>query len=309
MSEPQQHPSLPTSDQIAAMISMLGDDHARLWQSARKRLLAWGEPAVEHLRAGAEVAHVPTRARCRSLLRTMELQQVLRQLDAIRPDLETGSSTTGLLNGAVLVARLVRTFVPSAASQTGRLRSAAAGLRKAAEGRSLPVQARLLAERMVDELGLGDCGIDLLERLQREVAGGASGQSVAGRRLTDRLLLDRVLQLQEGAPISLSMLYLLVARWAGMAASGVAMPDHFLVRVHGPRPLLLDPFNGGRVVTKSDCMRQLRRSGYKRPSDHLGDVSDRELLRRYADSVRSACRDVGAESGAALDVALEQLSL
>ena len=131
------------------MISMLGDDHVRLWQSARKRLLAWGEPAVEHLRAGAQVAHVPTRARCRSLLRTMELQRVLRQLDAIRPDLETGSSTTGLLNGAVLVARLVRTFVPSAASQTARLRSAAEGLRKAAEGRSLPVQVRLLAEREV----------------------------------------------------------------------------------------------------------------------------------------------------------------
>ena len=56
-------------------------------------------------------------------------------------------------------------------------------------------------------------------------------------------------------------------------------------------------------------MRQLRRGGYKRPSDHLGDISDCELLRRYVDGVRSACRDAGAESGAALDAAFEQLSL
>lgn len=309
MSEPQQHPSSPTSDQIAAMISMLGDDHVPLWRSARRRLLSWGEAAVDHLCVGAEAAHVPTRMRCRSLLRSVELQRVLKQLDALRPDLETGSSTTGLLSGAVLVARLVRTFVPAAATQAETLKPAAERLRAAAAGRSLPVQARLLASCMSDELGFAGCGMEQLDRLQREAQRGGANGGVLGRRLADRLLLDRVLQLKEGAPISLSLLYLLVARWAGMSASGVAMPNHFLVRVHGPRPLLLDPFHSGRVVTKSDCMRHLRQAGYQRPSDHLGDLSDRALLQRYVDGVRAACRGAGAESSAALDAAFEQLSL
>lgn len=291
------------------MISMLGDDHLTLWQSARKRLLSWGEVAVDQLCVAAEAAHVPTRMRCRALLRSVELGRVLRKLDALRPDLETGSSTTGLLNGAVLVARLVRTFVPSGAAHTSDLKPTADRLGRAAAGRSLPVHARLLSECMKDDLGVDGCQTDQLERLQREVQSGASSRSVVGRRLTDRLLLDRVLALKQGAPISLSLLYLLVARWAGMPASGVAMPDHFLIRMHGPRPLLLDPFNAGRVVTKSDCMRHLRQAGYKRPSDYLGDLSDRELLRRYAESVQSACSDADAESGEALAAACEQLAI
>lgn len=291
------------------MISMLGDDHVPLWQSARRRLLAWGETAVDQLCVGAEATHVPTRMRCRSLLRSVELQRVLRRLDALRVDLETGSSTSGLLKGAVLVARMVRTFVPKAEAQAATLRVPAERLKRGAAGRSLPVQARMLAECMTGELGLEGCGVDQLDRLQREVKQSASAQSAAGRRLTDRLLLDRVVKLKRGAPISLSLLYLVVARWAGMSCSGVAMPDHFLIRLHGPRPQLLDPFNQGRVVTKSDCMRHLRQAGHKRPSDHLGDVSDRELLRRYVDSVRAACRGAGAESSAALDAAFEQLSL
>ena len=49
-----------------------------------------------------------------------------------------------------------------------------------------------------------------------------------------------------GVPVTLSMIYLLVARWAGLTVSGVGMPTHFLVRLHGVRPVLVDPYYGGR---------------------------------------------------------------
>ena len=80
-------------------------------------------------------------------------------------------------------------------------------------------------------------------------------------------------------PVSLSLLYLLVGRRAGLRVTGVALPDHFLVRVHGKNPVLLDPYHEGRSVTKADCIRYLRRTGFGlHTSSYLEDVSDKEVL-------------------------------
>ena len=59
-------------------------------------------------------------------------------------------------------------------------------------------------------------------------------------------VLDRLL----GIPISLSLLYAEVARRTGVQASGVGFPGHFLVRIEreSSDPLIVDPFNSGRVV-------------------------------------------------------------
>jgi hypothetical protein len=91
-----------------------------------------------------------------------------------------------------------------------------------------------------------------------------------------------------GAPIALSLVYMLVARWAGLSAAGVAMPGHFLVRLHGRRPVLVEPCRGGRTITKSDCMRHLRHVGRRPVAPLLRDLDDREVLRAYLDALRSA---------------------
>lgn len=56
-----------------------------------------------------------------------------------------------------------------------------------------------------------------------------------------------------GIPISLSVVYLELARAAGLRASGVAFPGHFLVRVEGAQaPLFIDPFAGGRTKSRAE---------------------------------------------------------
>ena len=94
----------------------------------------------------------------------------------------------------------------------------------------------------------------------------------------DNLLLDNVLRHKKGMPVSLSVLYILVGRRVGLQLSGVRMPDHFLVRVHGTRPVLLDPFHGGRTITKVDCIRYLRSAGYPTDASLIREVDDRGIL-------------------------------
>ena len=84
-----------------------------------------------------------------------------------------------------------------------------------------------------------------------ELLGGAHG--FAGDREDydhpDNSMLDMVLRRRRGLPILLSVVYVEVARRAGVPLAGVGLPGHFVVGHFGATPpLLLDPFAGGRPV-------------------------------------------------------------
>jgi regulator of sirC expression with transglutaminase-like and TPR domain len=73
--------------------------------------------------------------------------------------------------------------------------------------------------------------------------------------------LADVLDRRTGIPISLSVLYLEVARRLGVLAQGVNFPGHFLVRVAIEDAwLFLDPFAGGRALTPADLEALLRKT-------------------------------------------------
>ena len=72
--------------------------------------------------------------------------------------------------------------------------------------------------------------------------------------------LNEVLDRRTGIPISLSAVYIEVARRAGIPAYGVGLPGHFLVRLEDPEAgLLVDPFHGGAIVSEADCQERLDR--------------------------------------------------
>jgi len=77
--------------------------------------------------------------------------------------------------------------------------------------------------------------------------------------------LNAVLERRLGIPITLALVYMEVARRAGLAVLGVGFPGHFLMRVPAAvgtttdDDLILDPFNGGMRLTTSDCLDLLYR--------------------------------------------------
>jgi regulator of sirC expression with transglutaminase-like and TPR domain len=268
MTESNPHPSEPSISQIRAMISVLGDDPCALQVSARRYLLSLGDLSVPMLREGAEAAHMATRTRCRAVLREIEVREVLRRFSRLRLGQIGRESAPDLLDAAMMATQLVRTFAPESRKIAAKLRREANTLRREFEGRSLPMCVKLLAEHLHQQFNFKSCDVDEID--------------------VDHVLFDRALSSGVGAPIALSLIYLLVARWAGLSAAGVALPNHFLVRIHGPRPLLLDPFHGGRVIPKADCARYLRAVGFERVREHLRDLTDRELLIHYLRSLLSA---------------------
>lgn len=73
--------------------------------------------------------------------------------------------------------------------------------------------------------------------------------------------LNQVLERKVGLPIALAVVYLEVARRAGVPLFGVSFPGHFLVAgdLDGSRKLVLDPYHRGELLTEAGCEALLRR--------------------------------------------------
>src|SRR5262245_22953875 len=67
-----------------------------------------------------------------------------------------------------------------------------------------------------------------------------------------------VLDRRIGIPITLSTLYIEVARRISFPIVGVGMPGHFLVKYWDRREeFFLDPYNSGQILTREDCRKRL----------------------------------------------------
>jgi regulator of sirC expression with transglutaminase-like and TPR domain len=82
--------------------------------------------------------------------------------------------------------------------------------------------------------------------------------------------INEVLDRRIGIPISLAVVYLEVARRAGLRVDGVNFPGHFLLRApaglargSGADFAIIDPFHGGALLSEYDCRQLLRQ--------HVGD--------------------------------------
>jgi regulator of sirC expression with transglutaminase-like and TPR domain len=76
--------------------------------------------------------------------------------------------------------------------------------------------------------------------------------------------LNDVLDRRTGIPITLALLYMEVARRAGVHVEGINFPGHFLLRCPARRglqdsdDLIIDAFHGGALLSKEACRERLR---------------------------------------------------
>jgi len=71
--------------------------------------------------------------------------------------------------------------------------------------------------------------------------------------------LPTVLQTKRGLPITLSLVYKLVAERVGLRVHGVGLPGHFMVAVEmDDSAMLIDPFSQGRMLTADEAQDRVR---------------------------------------------------
>ncbi|MEX1119210.1 MAG: transglutaminase-like domain-containing protein [Terrimicrobiaceae bacterium] len=90
-------------------------------------------------------------------------------------------------------------------------------------------------------------------------------------------ILPHVVETRMGIPITLTLIYRMVALRAGMIVDGINLPGHFLAR---HEDVLFDPFHRGRIMTQQDCELILLRQQLRLKPCHLLPATPRQILTR-----------------------------
>jgi regulator of sirC expression with transglutaminase-like and TPR domain len=107
--------------------------------------------------------------------------------------------------------------------------------------------------------------------------------------------LNDVLERRLGIPITLSLVVMEVGRRTGIDIVGVGLPGHFVVRAQvGSEPVLLDPFDGGAVLTPERAAALVTRALGRRVTltdAHFAPIGKRQILTRMLMNLRAIyCR-------------------
>ena len=251
-----------TPGDIHALIHLLGDDDVGVKAHARSRLRAAGEAAAPFLETAAvDDVEPAVRAESDSLLEEIHVDAIEREWVELQP----AEEGVALLDGAFLLERLIH---PER------------GERQEAAREELALLAAGAREAVPDELG----PVRRLHALRAYLHGACGFHgNVEDYYDPENSFLSSVIARRTGIPITLALVYLEVGRRVGVALEGIGLPMHFLVgQKSGSTTRYLDPFYGGREVSRGECLLLLERAGYDPAEAYLRPAPVVAVLERMA---------------------------
>lgn len=241
--------------QVRALIRLLGDESEYVAETVRAEILALGERAVPYLQEVMKSGPAQTQEAIHTLLDDIGNDEALRHFEAF------SSGPTDLEEGAFLLARVLYPQLDTAAYQH-QLDQMADTLRPRLNNHTDPEAVMaIMHPYLFEELGFKGNTTDYGN--------------------PENSYINRVLDLRLGIPISLSALYLFLARRLNLPVMGVGLPGHFLLSYRTEaRTFLIDPFNKGNLLTREMCIEFVTRNGRVWQEDFLSATADRDILAR-----------------------------
>jgi regulator of sirC expression with transglutaminase-like and TPR domain len=123
--------------------------------------------------------------------------------------------------------------------------------------------------------------------------------------------LPAVLESRRGLPITLSLVYKLVAERVGLRSWGVGLPGHFLVGIEcDGTPMLVDAFAGGRILTADEAherMMEMFGPEVEWSEELLRPASNRHWLTRILQNLLNVFGSTGHYADVAAVLEMEML--
>jgi len=247
-----------TDSELRALIKLLDDD--QIYGAVEQRLLEYGTQAIPYL---DEVVRQEDGDR---LERALNIRKEIRRTSLEREWVEMLNHARGqdldLEAGAWFIARIghpdlnVRHYQKKLDFIAGKVR-----------GKFRPT----------------DTGYDRLKRLIRVLALAEKYNGNSDHYYQpENSYLHSVIDRKVGLPITLSVLYILVGRRAGIPLEGLGVPGHFLLKFPGREPgqVYIDPFHRGRLMDLGDVERFCRRTGVGFDLSFLRPVTAADIIER-----------------------------
>jgi regulator of sirC expression with transglutaminase-like and TPR domain len=114
-------------------------------------------------------------------------------------------------------------------------------------------------------------------------------------------LIDQVIKRRKGLPLTLSLIYLLVAERLELTLEPVALPGHFIIGCYSEKePFFVDPFEQGLFRDSEEVFDLLRSRKIVPQLTDLAPTSIREVLTRNCRNLQNHYMQAGEEIKAKL---------
>ena len=246
-----------TEREIRALIHLLGDDDIKTAQIARKTLLESRHDAQPFLEEARDSLDPHVRTRVYSILERLRLDELGSRFEEFS---SMPSAWLDLEEGAFLIA------------ESGYPNINRAHYREMLDNIAGDFKT------LWDERGLTR-GRELIEALNDYFFNelGFTGNHTTYYE-PDNSYLNQVLDRRIGIPISLSMVYLLIARRLRIPVIGISMPGHFLLQYNDS--LFIDAFQNGQLLNRGECVQYLMNNGFGFHPAYLSPTPTRFMLVR-----------------------------
>jgi len=244
--------------QKAALISLLADDDPAVYKSVRAQLLSFGPVVRDWLRPYL-ISNEPVLRR-RATQITEQIGRQMADTRFLSFCLKTGEDLD-LEHGAWLLAQ---TRYPDINVEAYRA--------------LLDEFAYQLQERVVLAHGARGVLTAINELLFDKLGFTGDEENYYD---PDNTYFNKVIDLHKGNPVSLCLLYMLVARRLHLPVVGIGLPGHFVCRFQTScEEIYIDCFNHGRFMTRADCIHYLVRGKYNLHEEYLVPLTPRRMLMR-----------------------------
>ena len=108
----------------------------------------------------------------------------------------------------------------------------------------------------------------------------------------DNSFINSVIDNHKGNPLSLSMLYIIIAKQIGLAVCGINMPKHFILgfedenEINGdPIKFYINPFSKGSILNRQDLEIFLKREGLKVETKYFTPCGNTAIVKRLINNL------------------------
>ncbi|MDQ6630862.1 MAG: transglutaminase-like domain-containing protein [Verrucomicrobiota bacterium] len=248
----------PSEAQRAALISLLADDDAAVYQTVREKLLSYGPMVSAWLHPYLLNNDPVLRRRAQNIVDHFARQNADTQFLVFC--LKQGEEFD-VEEGAWL---LTKTQYPN--------------INTPAYAALMDSFAGDLRERMNRNVGAEQIVAVINEYLFAELGFAGNEENYYD---PDNSYLNAVLDRRTGNPLSLCLIYLMLAKRLQLPMTGIGLPGHFICRFQSSTSeLFVDAFNRGKLLSKADCIKYLIHTHHSLQMGHLAPVSARRILLR-----------------------------
>lgn len=273
---PPTHPDTREEREKAALLRLLGDDDPEVYSVVRQRIVSFGPEVCAWLRPHTLSSDPLVRRHSQEIIQHFERREADREflLFCLRKgedlDLETG---------ALLLAR---TAYPSINTEAYR------------------ALLDSFSEAIAPQLDPGLDPRELLGVINRHLFTELGFRGDEATYFDPRnSYLNQVLDRRKGNPISMSLVYLLVARRLRLPVAGIGLPGHFVCRYQSTlETVYIDAFEQGRLLTKADCVQFLLHSAFGLHEQFLAPVTSRRMLMRMCGNLHQSYLHLDAKDEA-----------